>query len=83
MVIDSSVTLAGNRQVGTVTHAGGNDVGKVLLAAKKSTDADEVVNCIIAAGRDAVNMACDHLPATAAATGRCVCPVHMVVCGRM
>jgi hypothetical protein len=55
MVIAVSIIDDGNR--GTVTHGAANNVGNVLLEAKNSTEADEVVYCIIVAGRDAVHMA--------------------------
>ena len=55
MVIAVSVNADGNR--GTVTLAGANDVGNVLLEPKNSTDGDAVVNCIIVAGEDVLHMA--------------------------
>jgi hypothetical protein len=49
MVIAVSIINDGKR--GTVTHAGANDVGNVLLEPKKSTEAaDKIVYCIIVAG---------------------------------
>jgi hypothetical protein len=47
IVIAVSINADGSR--GTVTDAGANDVGKVLLEATNSTEADAVVYCIIVA----------------------------------
>jgi hypothetical protein len=55
MVIAVSIIADGNR--GTVTDAAANDVGNVLLEPINSTEADEVVNCIVVAGGDAPHMA--------------------------
>jgi hypothetical protein len=55
MVIAVSIIADGNR--GTVTLAGANDVGNVLLEPRNSTEADEVVNGIVVAGGDALHMA--------------------------